>query len=216
MLGIIPRMRERRPYKMKRLRNVILGIFEEIMLRNNYSDVQSSTNRTRVRVPNFKADSIPSTGGLHVHVGHQMILVNADRSGGIVHIVNCWHFLARNCEDRDLRISLFYVFLTASHRASEMQRTLWNYVGTKIRDELGNRLQIYFAECERPPAINPHDEIPTAVIEQCKAQLTGQGILEIFQRHLVELAKSRDISSPNPGSNEHNLEETPTAPDWRK
>ncbi len=169
---------------MKRLRVAILGIFEEILTRKNISRGTGFTRHTKGIFPQFQSNLIPSTGGLRVQASNQYILVDVDRSGGIVHLMQCWKFLGRNRVEGTPHISLFYVFLSQSNRARENYLALWDFMWVKVHNDLGDCLQAHFATIERPLPLDLHVGIPDTIIEHCKAQLQEQCILGIFEQLL--------------------------------
>ncbi len=186
---------------MKRLRNAIFKTFEDELSRNFDPLEMSTTKRTRDWSALHSINAIPPTGGLGITLPKGLIIVDADRSGGINRLMQCWQFLARNRADDILCITLFYIFLSPSHAASETGHTLWDFVAGKARAECGEHLQVHFAACVRVHGLNSKASIPTDVIEQCTAQLEAQGILAAFERCLAgELSRARATSTPRPPS----------------
>ncbi len=169
---------------MIRLRNAIFGIFAEILSRNIFSSDKVITRRTRDHGAPCSTDAIPPTGGLRIYATGDLILVDADRSGGIVRLVHCWQFLARNRGEGTPHISLFYVFLSPSPRARETYRVLWDFMRVKVQEDLGDRLQAHFAVIERLLPLDLRGGIPGTIIEDCRAQLQDQCILGIFAQLL--------------------------------
>ncbi len=169
---------------MRRLRDAILGIFGEILSGNSFANAMKYTRQTRVCNPHLPMDSIPSTGGIRIDTARQLILVDADKSGGIAHLFNCWQYLEQIWDLLTQTVSLFYIFLAPSRGVINTRRTFWNFTIGKAKPALGNRFEAFFAACVRPPNLDCHADVPDPVIAQYQAQLEEQGILVQFRRLL--------------------------------
>ncbi len=179
---------------MRRLRDAILGIFRDLLPRDEDSCRLVCANQARHRGLPLPAGLIHPVAGLFIPAGDHVIMVAVDRSGGISHLVRCWHFLEQTGEGWDLRISLFYVFLSPTRHANETQRALWDFLEKKASSDLGGLLQVHFITCERPRDLDCHAEILPSIVQHCREQLEEQGILGVFRALLAtDLAKPRNL-----------------------
>ncbi len=113
---------------------------------------------------------------------YNIIIVDADRSGGIAYLLDCWQFMAHNRDKNIPCVSLFYIFLTPPGRNSSIYHELWDFLYTKTEIEVGPRLQAHFGVIQRDFTIDSHADFPSTVIEYCRAQFKEQGILDSFER----------------------------------
>ncbi len=180
---------------MRRFRDAILGIFEEIISRRDLVDRRVITRRTRAHGSN-STDLIPFTGGLRILAAGQVVLVDADRSGGITRLLHCWEFLARNDGIGQVHMSLYYVLLLPSNGARDYYRSTWEFVRGKAQVECGTRLRAFFASCERPRLFEPRAGMSPSIIEHAKAELRGQGMLTSFEAVLAGNAGRNRVTTP--------------------
>ncbi len=143
------------------------------------------TRRTRVHGSGSLTDEIPFTGGIRIGTGDALVLVDADRSGGITRLLHCWEFLTRHNGIAPTCISLFYVLLSSRNGAKDFYHSNWEFVKGKAQMECGTRLQAFFAMCERPCLLGQRADISPAIVEQTKAELRRQGTLSSFKAVLA-------------------------------
>ncbi len=125
-----------------------------------------------------------------------MVMVKIDSSGGITHLLNCWRRLEQNWANKDYAFLLIYVFIVPPHSDLLGQQEFWKFCVQKVKQALGHRFDALFATCVRPLNLNCHEDIPVAIIEQCRAQLEEQGVIRLFQMHLAEDIPTRGIHNP--------------------
>ncbi len=169
---------------MKRLRNAILRTFEEVLLLTRVPEDNTVTRRTRVNGSQHFADVIQSSGGLRICAAGRVIIVTADRSGGIIHLANYWQYVEQNWDLIKETVVLFYILLAPSRGVIKARQALWNFTLEKVKHALGNRFEAFFGTCERPPKLDCHADVPDEVIARYQAQLEEQGILVHFKRLL--------------------------------
>ncbi len=156
------------------------------------------SRRTRAHGTRGLVDEIPSTGGLRVITAGQAILVDADRTGGIARLAQCWEFVSRHREEGSPRLSLFYVFLSRRDCAGDTCRVSWDFLRAKARDDCGERLNAHFATCGQPAPFAFRGGNPALVLKNCKAQLEGQSILGEFARALAGGQEREHFGAPLP------------------
>ncbi len=191
---------------MRRLRDAILGIFGEILSGNSFANAMKYTRQTRVCNPHLSMDSIPSTGGIRIDTARKVILVDADKSGGIAHLVDCWQYMEQNWDLITETVVLFYIFLAPSRGVIKVQQALLNFTLGKVKQALGNRFEAFFGTCERSPNLDCHLDVPDEVIAQYQAQLEEQGILVHFKRLLKGNTPSQATAIDSPQDADGKLE----------
>ncbi len=130
-------------------------------------------------------DEIPSTGGLRVITGDTIVLVDADRSGGITRLLHCWEFLTRQEGVNPTHISLFYVLVSPPNNSKEYYRSRWEFAKGRAQKECKMRLQAFLASCERPARLEPRAGLSPAIVQQTTAELRNQGMLSAFEAALA-------------------------------
>ncbi len=180
---------------MKRFREMVLGIFRSIAIEHaGYYNLEGLkqgrglrtrtkvvTRRTRVQGSRTFTDEIPYTGGLRINTGDALVLVDADRSGGITRLLHCWEFLTRYQRMAPTRVTLFYVFLSPPNGASDLHRSTWEFAKARAQMECGTRLQAFFAACARPHFLEPRTGLIAPILEHSEAELREQCILSSFE-----------------------------------
>ncbi len=169
---------------MKRLKFVILQLFEEIY-RNNPVLAEEAFPRFE-KVQQFEGtQSLPSfKGSLLFTRNGRYLVVSAGNGGGIVDLVRCWQQVTRSNKEHPYHITLFHVHLSSGPVVPTASQNLWEFLLRNARDIVGDRLNGYFATCHRPPFIEPHSEISLSCVKDCRSQLVKQGILTTFRQFL--------------------------------
>ncbi len=168
--------------RVKRLRNAVLQIFRASWKNHERADTAAIKGRNI----NPQKDLLHLQKGLRgdicLHLPKVKIFVSADRSGGITHLANYWHYLEQKMDLITETVVLFYILLAPSRGVIKVRQALWNFTLRKVKHALGNRFEAFWAVCERPPNIDCHADVPDEIVAHYQAQLEEQGILVQFRK----------------------------------
>ena len=131
--------------------------------------------------------------GMEFAVPGRVIVINADNSGGVAHLVRYWHSLAQSKQSKSPTLTLFYVFLGRSPGQCSSWRLQWDFLLEQMARVMGDRLDAHFATCYPGTPVDCHEEVPAHVRQECQEQLQAQDCLDTFRSLLLSTNPDRVI-----------------------